>query len=91
VEVNGATFINNNWRKFSSSNIFNANLIKKGKGHKEAINSFFLRIKNKEFSTETEINEICLSTFVSIRLQRMSSGDKINIIDDYKDKILSKV
>ena len=91
VEVNGATFINNNWRKFSSSNIFNANLIKKGKGHKEAINSFFLRIKNKEFSTETEINEICLSTFVSIRLQRMSSGDKINIIDDYKDKVLSKV
>jgi predicted dehydrogenase len=91
VKVSTSTFINNNWRKFSNSKIFNYSLVKKGKGHNESIASFFSKVKTNSFSTKSEINEICFSTFTSLKLQKMSHGDVLNILDCYKNEILSKV
>lgn len=91
VKVSNSTFINNNWKKFSNNKIFNYSLVKKGKGHNESIASFFSRVKTDSFSTKSEINAICFSTFVSLKLQKMSHGDVLNPLDCYKNEILSKI
>ena len=83
------TYTNNNWKKFSVGNFFNLEKPKKGKGHNEAISNFFQRIKNNRVSTENEINDIVFSTYIAIKLQKMSKGDSLNIFDCYKDEILS--
>ena len=90
VKLSGSTYNNNNWKKFSGGNIFNFISTKKGKGHNEAITTFFRNIRNNKFSTENEIYDMCFSTYVSIKLQKMSKGDVVDILDCYKDEILSK-
>jgi len=91
IKVSNSTYINNNWKKFSNRKILNCSLVKKGKGHNEAIASFFRNVKNNNFSTKNEIHEMCFSTYTSIKSQKMSKGDVLNILDCYKDEILSKV
>ena len=83
------TYSNNNWKKFSGGKFFNLEKPKKGKGHNEAIFNFFQRIKNNKASTENEINDIIFSTYVAIELQKMSKGDFLDILDCYKNEILS--
>ena len=90
VKVSNKTYTNNNWKKFSSRKILNCSLIKKGKGHEEAISSFFYNVKNNNFSTKNEIHNMCFSTYTSIKLQKMSKGDILNISDSYRDEILSQ-
>tara|TARA_B100000242_G_scaffold278936_1_gene237019 strand:- start:9957 stop:12032 length:2076 start_codon:yes stop_codon:yes gene_type:complete len=89
VEESKNKFINNNWKKFLKGNIPNI-FIGKGKGHKESIESFFKRVKNDQFSNKTEIDNMCFSTYCSIKLQKMSQGDVLNILDSYNQEILSK-
>ena len=84
VEVNSVKYINYNWKKFSG-----LNLIKKGKGHDQAISSFLNRVKSNEHSTKDEIENICFSTYAAISLQTMMSGDIRNIQEDYKKEVLS--
>lgn len=91
IKVSNKTYTNNNWKKFSSRKILNCSLIKKGKGHNEAIASFFSNVKNNNFSTKNEIHNMCFSTYTSIKLQKMSKGDILNISDSYRDEILSQV
>jgi len=91
IKVSNSTYTNNNWKKFSNGKILNCSLVKKGKGHNEAIASFFRNVKNNNFSTKNEIHEMCFSTYTSIKLQKMSKGDVLNILDCYRDEILSKV
>ena len=90
VKLSESTYTNNNWKKFSSGEIFNFISTKKGKGHNEAIATFFRNVRNNKFSTESEIDDMCFSTYVSIKLQKMSKGDVLDILDCYKDEILSK-
>jgi predicted dehydrogenase/D-arabinose 1-dehydrogenase-like Zn-dependent alcohol dehydrogenase len=90
IKTPDSKHINNNWKNFSNGQFFNNKLIKKGKGHDEAIASFFQKIKNNNFSTKNEIHEMCFSTYTSIKLQKMSQGEIINIQGCYKDEILSK-
>tara|TARA_B100001175_G_scaffold309203_1_gene310584 strand:- start:5066 stop:7144 length:2079 start_codon:yes stop_codon:yes gene_type:complete len=91
IHVSNAKYTNNNWKKFSNGKIFNYNFIKKGKGHDEAIDSFFRNVKNNNFSTKDEIHKMCFSTYTSIKLQKMSKGDVFNISDSFRDEILSKI
>jgi len=91
VKFSNSTLVNNNWRQFSNSKIFNYSLVKKGKGHNESIASFFSKAKTNSFSTKSEINRICFSTFTALKLQKMSKGDVIDILDCYKNEILSKI
>ena len=91
VKVSNSTYTNNNWQKFSSGKILNYSFIKKGKGHDEAMSLFLRNVKNNNFSTKDQIDEICFSTYISIKLQKMLKGDVFNISDCYKDEILSKV
>jgi len=91
IKVSNKTYTNNNWKKFSSRKILNCSLIKKGKGHKEAIASFLHNVKNNNFSTKNEIHNMCFSTYTSIKLQKMSKGDILNISDCYRDEILSQL
>jgi|TARA_B110000438_G_scaffold64797_1_gene65351 predicted dehydrogenase/D-arabinose 1-dehydrogenase-like Zn-dependent alcohol dehydrogenase len=90
IKTPDSKHINNNWKNFSNGQFFNNKLINKGKGHDEAIASFFQKIKNNNFSTKNEIHQMCFSTFTTIKLQKMSQGEIINIQDCYKDEILSK-
>ena len=83
VKTNKLKYENYNWKKFSGINI-----IKKGKGHDQAISSFLNKVKNNNFSTENEINDICFSTYTAISLQKMIKGDVINIEEIYKNEIL---
>lgn len=89
VKTSESKYTNNNWKKFSRGKILNFNNIKKGKGHNESIAYFFQDIQNMKFSTENDINNICFSTFVSIKLQKMSEGDILNVVDSYANEILS--
>ena len=89
VKTSESKYTNNNWKKFSRGKILNFYNIKKGKGHNESIAYFFQDIKNMKFSTENDINNICFSTFVSIKLQKMSEGDILNVVDSYANEILS--
>ena len=89
VKINKLRYVNYNWKKFSGFGIFN--YINKGKGHDQAISSFFSRVRNDNFSTNSEINDICFSTYTAIRLQKMEKGDVLNILDTYKNDILYKV
>ncbi len=89
IKLPQSTYTNNNWKKFSSGEIFNFSAPKKGKGHNEAITTFFRNVKNNKFSTESKIYEMCFSTYVSIKLQKMSKGDVLDILDCYTDEILS--
>ena len=89
VEISNSIYVNNNWKKFSNGKIFNFDSVKKGKGHNESIASFFESVNNDNFSTENEINAMCFSTYISIKLQKMSKGEVLNIIDCYQDEILS--
>ena len=76
---------NYNWKKFSGINFIN-----KGKGHDQAISSFLSRVKNNNFSTKDEINNICFSTYTAISLQKMIAGDVFNIQENYNNEILRK-
>lgn len=89
IKTPDSKHINNNWRSFSSGKAFNFSAPKKGKGHNEAINTFFNRIKNNKYSTIKEIDDMCFSTYVSIKLQQMSKGDTLDIFDYYRNEILS--
>lgn len=91
IEVLNSTYVNNNWKKFSSSNFLSTNSIKKGKGHYEAISDFLTRVKSMKASTKNEINKICFSTYTSLKLQGMMKGDILNVIDSHRDEILSKI
>ena len=91
IKVLNERYTNNNWKKFSNEKILNYSLIKKGKGHNEAIASFFRNVKNNNFSTKNEIHNMCFSTYTAIKLQKMTKGDIFNISDCYKNEILSKV
>tara|TARA_B100000780_G_scaffold96709_1_gene67444 strand:- start:2043 stop:4088 length:2046 start_codon:yes stop_codon:yes gene_type:complete len=82
VETNKLKYENYNWKKFSGINI-----IKKGKGHDQAISLFLSKVKNKTFSTKNEINNICFSTFTAISLQKMIKGDLVNIEESYNNEI----
>ena len=82
VETNKLKYENYNWKKFSGINI-----IKKGKGHDQAISSFLSRVKNNNFSTKDEINNICFSTYTAISLQKMIRGDVFNIEENYNNEI----
>ncbi len=86
VETNLKRFINYNWNKFSGFNFLKP--IKKGKGHIQAVDSFLERIKNNNFSTKNEIENICYSTYAAISLQNMIEGDTLNIEKDYNNEIL---
>ncbi len=86
VETNLKRFINYNWNKFSGFNFLKP--IKKGKGHIQAVDSFLERIKNNNFSTKNEIENICFSTYAAISLQNMIEGDTLNIEKDYNNEIL---
>jgi polar amino acid transport system substrate-binding protein len=83
VTTNKLKYENYNWKKFSRINI-----IKKGKGHDQAISSFLNKVKNNNFSTENEINNICFSTYTAISLQKMIKGDVFNIEENYNNEIL---
>jgi predicted dehydrogenase/threonine dehydrogenase-like Zn-dependent dehydrogenase len=89
VKSSQSTYTNNNWKKFSSGKIFNFSRIKKSKGHNESISHFFQNVKNNRFSKESEIRDMCFSTFISIKLQKMSQGDVLDILDCYKNEVLS--
>jgi len=89
INLSNKTLKNNNWRKFSN-NIFDFNFISKGKGHAEAVQSFFERIQSNNFSTKDEINQFCLTTFISLKLQNMSEGETIDINQLYNSQILSQ-
>ena len=91
VKVSNSVYINNNWKKFSGRKILSYSLVKKGKGHIDSINSFFSKVKNNDFSTKNEIINMCFSAYTSIKLQKMSKGDILNISDCYRDEILSQV
>ena len=82
VETNKIKYENYNWKKFSGINIIN-----KGKGHDQAISSFLSRVKNNNFSTKDEINNICFSTYTAISLQKMIAGDVFNIQENYNNEI----
>lgn len=90
VKIKNQTYTNYNWKKFTNKKIFNASMIKKGKGHDEAINSFFNRIKNKKYLSSNEINHLCFSTYISIKMQNMFSGDSLNISQEFQKEVLSK-
>ena len=90
VKLSQSIYINDNWKKFSSGKIYNFISPKKGKGHNGAITTFLQNVRNNKTSTESEIYKICFSTYVSIKLQTMSKGDFLNILDCYRDEILSK-
>jgi predicted dehydrogenase len=85
VDIKGVKYTNYNWKKFSGINFIN-----KGKGHDQAISSFLNKVKNHTITTENEINNICFSTYTSIRLQQMQKGDLISIQDDYTREILDR-
>ena len=86
VETNNLKYKNYNWKKFSG-----INCIKKGKGHNEAISSFLTKVKNNNFSTINEINNISFSTYTAISLQKMNKGDVFNIEENYKCEILENL
>ena len=54
IEVNlpNKKLINNNWKKFSTFGSPTFKYIKKGKGHREAIEIFLNRVKNNTHSSE---------------------------------------
>ena len=83
IQINNLKYVNYNWKKFSGINV-----IKKGKGHDQAISSFLSRVEHNTFSTSNEINNICFSTYVAITAQGMTKGDTINIQENYKKEIL---
>ena len=87
VYVSEKKYYNNNWKKFSSNESFNFSFITKGKGQQEAVNSFIDNVKNKNFSSKNEINDICFSTYTSIKLQEMNEGDHIEIQEEFKKEI----
>ena len=92
IEVNlpNKKLINNNWKeKFSTFGSPTFKYIKKGKGHREAIEIFLNRIKNNTFIRK--INQMCFSTYTSIKLQEMNEGDTINILESYKNEITSNI
>ena len=89
INLSNKTLKNNNWRKFSN-NIFNFNFISKGKGHAEAVQSFFEKIQSNKFSTKDEINQLCLTTFISLKLQNMSKGETLDINQLYNSQILGQ-
>ena len=93
IEVNlpNKKLINNNWKKFSTFGSPTFKYIKKGKGHREAIEIFLNRVKNNTHSSEKEINQMCFSTYTSIKLQEMNEGDTINILESYKNEITSNI
>ena len=91
VKISSSKYINNNWKKFYNENILKVSLVKKGKGHREAIASFLHNAKNNNFSTKKEINDMCFSAYTAIKLQEMSKGNILNILDCYRNEILSKV
>ena len=86
VETSKLKYENYNWKKFSGINFIN-----KGKGHDQAISSFLSRVKNNNFSTKDEINNICFSTYTAISLQKMIRGDVFNIEEDYNNEILGNL
>ena len=90
VQTEKSTYINNNWKSFNSGSALNFSFISKGKGHHEAINSFFQKIKSNKFTSEKEIHDMCFSTYVSIKLQKMFKGDILDITDSYNNEIISK-
>ncbi len=89
INLPNKTLKNNNWRKFSK-NILDFNFIKKGKGHAEAVQTFFERIQSNSISTTKEIDQLCLSTFISLKLQNMSQGENVDIHQLYRNQILSQ-
>lgn len=91
VNFSNEKYINNNWKKFTGNSIFSFSSTKKGKGHSESISSFLSKSKNNNFTSKNEIFNICFSTYTSIKLQKMSKGDIINISDCFSDEILSKM
>ena len=44
-------------------------------------------VKNKNFSSKNEINDICFSTYTSIKLQEMNEGDHIEIQEEFEKEI----
>jgi predicted dehydrogenase len=86
VKTNKSKYENYNWKKFSG---FNS--IKKGKGHNQAISLFLNRVKNNNFSTKDEVNNIIFSTYTAISLQKMKKGEVFNIEKNYKIKILGNL
>ncbi len=86
VETNNLKYVNYNWKKFSGINI-----IKKGKGHNQAISSFLRRVINNNYSSKNEINNICFSTYVAISLQKMNRGDVFDTENNYKNEILGNI
>ena len=86
VETSKLKYENYNWKKFSGINFIN-----KGKGHDQAISSFLSRVKNNNFSTKDEINNICFSTYTAISLQKMIRGDVFNIEENYNNEILGNL
>ena len=91
VKLSQSNYSNYNWKKFSNGKIFNFSSPKKGKGHDEAISSFLCDVNNNNFSTEGEIDHICFSTYVAIKLQKMSKGDILkDILDCYRNETSSE-
>ena len=86
VETSKLKYENYNWKKFSGINFIN-----KGKGHDQAISSFLGKVKNNNFSTKDEINNICFSTYTAISLQKMIKGDVFNIEENYNKEILGNL
>ena len=86
VKINKLKYENYNWKKFSRINFIN-----KGKGHDQAISSFLGRVKNNNFSTKDEINNICFSTYTAISLQKKNKGDVFNIEENYNNEILGNL
>ncbi len=88
IKLNNDNFINNNWKKFHSKNIFETKYIKKGKGYQESLSNFFSKIKNNDFTTKTEIDKMCFSTYTSIKMQSMVEGESLNIAESFQNEFL---
>lgn len=91
IKVSNSKYTNNNWKKFSNGKILNYSFIKKGKGHHEAMTSFLHNVKNNNFSSKDEIDQMCFSTYTALKLQKMFKGDISNISDCYRNEILSNI
>ena len=90
IKLKNNSYTNNNWKKFNSKRLFEINFIKKGKGYEESLSNFFNRIRNNDFTKKIEVDAMCFSTYVSIKMQSLSEGESLNISQSFKKEILDK-
>ena len=90
IKLKNNSYTNNNWKKFNNKRLFEINFIKKGKGYEESLSNFFTRVRNNDFTKKIEVDAMCFSTYVSIKMQSLSEGESLNISQSFKKEILDK-